>query len=190
MKKLFTLITCCLLSACGTLFSGTNQTLTVNSNVDHAKVYVNGMPICSTPCAIDLNRSNTNATLIFKKDGYEDMVFILKSQFNQIALANLTMVYSWTTDFISGGVWQYAPDSVYVEMEKSKMTKAELDSFKKDSDIRRFVLFNFKDLKSGKDEHLNSLAELTGLNKNKISNIMMACNTEIDAIKNITSVIN
>ena len=64
MKKY--LISACflLLSGCGTVFSGTNQTVTVNTNVERAKVYVNGMPACSTPCAVDLNRSNVNTTLI------------------------------------------------------------------------------------------------------------------------------
>lgn len=185
MKKY--LISACflLLSGCGTVFSGTNQTVTVNTNVERAKVYVNGMPACSTPCAVDLNRSNVNTTLILKKDGYEESVFVLKSQFNPIALINLTMVYSWTTDFISGGVWRYSPDAVYVEIEKSNMTQAERGRFKKASEISRFVLFNFHTLKSGSAEHLHSLAELSGLKEIRISEILRSCYNEIEAVNNI-----
>ena len=185
MKQLFILHVLLLLSGCGTVFSGTNQTVTVNANVERAKVYVNGMPACSTPCAVDLNRSNVNTTLILKKDGYEESVFVLKSQFNPIALINLTMVYSWTTDFISGGVWRYSPDAVYVEIEKSNMTQAERGRFKKASEISRFVLFNFHTLKSGSAEHLHSFAELSGLKETRISEILFSCNNEIEAVNHI-----
>lgn len=64
MKKFLIFSAVLFLSGCGTVFSGTNQTVTVNANVERAKVYVNGMPACSTSCAVDLNRSNINTTLI------------------------------------------------------------------------------------------------------------------------------
>lgn len=189
MKKF--LISCGILflSGCGTVFSGTNQTVSVNSNVPEAKVYVNGMPNCSTPCVIDLNRSNTNTTLILKKEGYEDFVFILKSQFNPTSLINLTMVYSWTTDFISGGVWRYAPDAVYVEMEKKKITVSEKLHSRKKAQIKRFVLFNFDALKSGSLEHLRALAELSGLNESKIKKIVVACENALIAAEKTASAV-
>lgn len=187
MKQFLIFSAVLFLSGCGTVFSGTNQTVTVNANVERAKVYVNGMPACSTPCAVDLNRSNINTTLILKKDGYEESVFVLKSQFNPIALINLTMVYSWTTDFISGGVWRYSPDSLYVEMEKSNMTQAERGQFKKTSEVSRFILFNFYALKSGSAEHLHSLAKLSGLNEKRLKHLLLSCFNEIDAVRQITA---
>ena len=185
MKKFQAVVALFLLSGCGTVFSGTQQNVTVNTNVPEAKVYVNGMPMCSTPCAIDLNRRNTNVTLILKKDGYEDTVFVLKSQWNPITIINLSSVYSWTTDFVSGGVWRYSPDSVYVEMDKKDMTKAETEQSRKKSQIRRFVLFNFSALKSGNKEHLTSLSVLTGLKTDRLSELMKSASDEIDAADKI-----
>lgn len=97
------------------------------------------------------------------------------------------MVCSWTTDFISGGVWRYSPDAVYVEMEKKEMTKAEAVHFKQSSQIRRFVLFNFSSLKSGSAEHLHSLAELSGLNEKRLKHLLLSCFNEIDAVRQITA---
>lgn len=185
MKKFLAVITLFLLSGCGTVFSGTQQSVTVNTNIPEAKVYINGMPLCSTPCAVDLNRSNTNVNIILKKDGYNDTVFVLKSQWNPITLINLTFVYSWTTDFVSGGVWKYSPDAVYVEMDKKDMTKAETEQSRKISQIRRFVLFNYSALKSGNKEHLTSLSVLTGLKTDRLSELMKSASNEIEAADKI-----
>ncbi|MBO4521070.1 MAG: PEGA domain-containing protein [Alphaproteobacteria bacterium] len=187
MKKFQAVIALLLLSGCGTVFSGTQQTVTVNTNVPEAKVYVNGMPMCSTPCAVELNRSNTNINIILKKDGYNDTVFVLKSQWNPITIINLSFVYSWTTDFVSGGVWKYSPDAVYVEMDKKDMTKAEAEQSRKISEIRRFVLFNYSALKVGDKEHLTSLSALTGLKADRLSNLIKNASDEIDAANKVVS---
>ena len=164
MKKFQAIIALSLLSGCGTVFSGTQQNITVSSNVSGAKVYVNGMPTCSTPCAVDLKRSQSNAFIMLKKEGYQDITVPLVSQFNTISIINLSSAYSWTTDFLSGGVWKYSPDAVYVEMDKDNLTKAEIEQSQKTSRIRRFVLFNYSALKTGSKEHLTSLSALTNLN--------------------------
>ena len=187
MKKFQAVIALFLLSGCDTVFSGTQQNVTVNTNVPDAKVYVNGMPMCSTPCAIDLNRSNSNVNIILKKDGYNDTVFVLKSQWNPITLVNLTFVYSWTTDFVSGGVWKYSPDAVYVEMDKKDMTKAEKEQSRKISEIRRFVLFNYSALKVGDKEPLDSLSALTGLKTDRLIDLIKNASNEINAADKIVS---
>jgi len=185
MKKFQAVITLLLLSGCGTVFSGTQQNVTVNTNVPEAKVYVNGMPTCSTPCAVDLKRANTNVIIILKKDGYQDATVALTSQFNLISIINLTGVYSWTTDFLSGGVWKYSPDAVYIEMDKKEMTQAETEQSQKISKIRRFVLFNYSALKVGDKEHLDSLSALTGLKTDRLRDLIKNASNEIDAINKI-----
>lgn len=185
MRKYFIFASFCLLSGCGTLFSGTQQTVTVNTNVSEAKVYVNGMPYCTTPCTVSLKRASNNTFITLKKKGYVDATAPLTSEINPISIINLSSLYSWTTDFLSGGVWRYSPDAVYIEMEKKEMTQAEADLFSRASKIRRFVLFNYHSLKSGNFEHLYSLSELTGLKENQISKILSVCNNEIDAVNRI-----
>lgn len=185
MKKYLIFAWSLLLSGCGTIFSGTQQSVTINSNVQEAKVYVNGMPSCTTPCAVNLKRASSNAFIILKKEGYLDVTAPLVSEINPISIINLSNLYSWTTDYLSGGVWRYSPDAVYVEMEKKQMTQAERGRFKKASEISRFVLFNFHTLKSGSAEHLHSLAELSGLKEIRISEILRSCYNEIEAVNYI-----
>lgn len=94
MKSFFLLLGIITLSGCGTIFSGTQQNVTFNSNVPEAKVYVNGMPVCSTPCAVDLKRSQSNVIVMLKKDGYENATAVLTSQINPVSIINLSALYS------------------------------------------------------------------------------------------------
>lgn len=185
MKKIQAVVVLFLLSGCGTVFSGTQQNVTVNTNAPEAKVYVNGMPMCSTPCAVDLKRTSGNVIIILKKEGYQNTIVPLTSQFNPVSIINLSSIYSWTTDFLSGGVWRYSPDAVYVEMDKKDMTKAETEQVRKISQIRRFVLFNYPALKSGHKEHLTSLSVLTGLKTDRLSDLIKSASNEIDAVNKI-----
>ena len=185
MKKFQAVIALLLLSGCGTVFSGTQQNVTVNTNVPEAKVYVNGMPMCSTPCAVDLKRTSGNVIIILKKESYQDATVPLTSQFNPVSIINLSSIYSWTTDFVSGGVWKYSPDAVYVEMDKKDMTKAETEQSQKISRIRRFVLFNYSSLKTGNKEHLTALSALTGLQTDCLSDLVKSASNEIDAADKI-----
>ena len=187
MKKFQAIIVLSLLSGCGTVFSGTQQNITVGSNVSGAKVYVNGMPMCSTPCAVDLKRSQSNVFIMLKKEGYQDITVPLVSQFNTISFINLSGIYSWTTDFLSGGVWKYSPDAVYVEMDKENMTKAEKEQSQKISQIRRFVLFNYSALKTSSNEHLTSLSALTNLEKDTLKDLLKNAANEIEAVNRIVS---
>lgn len=186
MKK-FLFLPLMLLSACGTIFSGTQQSITVNSNITEAKVYINGMPVCSTPCAVDVKRSQSNVFIMLKKDGYENVTAVLSSQINPVSIINLSSLYSWTTDFLSNGVWRYAPDAVYVEMEKSNMTKAEYGRFIKNKEITRFVLFNFAALKRGGNEQLHSLSVLTGIDGQRLFSLLKSCQNELQAVKAVTA---
>lgn len=187
MKKFFILLALPLLSSCGTVFSGTQQMITVNTNVSGTKVYVNGMPGCSTPCAVELKRGMNNVIIMLKKDGYEEVTSVVASQINPISIINMSSLYSWTTDFLSGGVWRYAPDAIYVEMEKSNMTKAEYGRFIKNKEITRFVLFNFAALKRGGNEQLHSLSVLTGIDGQRLFSLLKSCQNELQAVKAVTA---
>lgn len=136
-------------------------------------------------CAVDLKRTSGNVIIMLKKEGYQDAIVPLTSQFNPVSIINLSSVYSWTTDFLSGGVWKYSPDAVYVEMDRKDMTKAETEQARKISQIRRFVLFNYAALKSGHQEHLASLSVLTGLKTERLGDLIKNASDEIAAADKI-----
>ena len=172
MKKLG-LFSVLALAACGTLFSGTDQDVSFDSNVKGVKIYVDGMEVCRTPCVFPLERKSASSVIMAKKDGYDDKQIVLRSNLNKVAILNLTFWPSWLTDVATGGMWQYSSDGVYVDMEKAGVKKAELEQIKRKVATRRFVLFNYGELKieaAGKEgEYIAALSELSGLSKEMLT---------------------
>lgn len=184
MKKVV-LFSFVFLSACGTLFSSSNQDISFDSNVKDVTIYVDGMEICKTPCVYPLERKSSTIVVVAKKIGYEDKQMVLRSNLNKIAILNLTFWPSWLTDVATGGMWQYNRDGVYIDMERSNLKKAEIDKVKRDVAIRRFALFGFSELKmeavSNKEngEYIAALSYLSGLNKN---DLVKTINKSYDAV--------
>ncbi len=173
MKKL-SLITFLLLAACGTVISGSSQNISFDSNVKGVRVFIDGMEICKTPCVYPFERKSATSVITAKKDGYEDKQIILRSEFNSIAILNLTFWPSWLTDVATGGMWQYNREGVYIDMEKTNLKQAELEQAKRNTAIRRFALFNYHALKleaasnQTSGEYLTALSELSGINKSEL----------------------
>lgn len=194
MKKL-SLLSIFLLTACGTVFSGTTQDISIDANVPDVAVYVDGAKVCTTPCIYPLERMSGSVAVMGKKNGYEDVVIPLKSKLNPVAIANLTFIYSWTTDVVSGGAWKYNHDGVYLNMEKKKMTHAENKVFEKESRVRHFTLHNFNNLRmevaqNNVGEYTLALSEISGLKSNTIQKIINQSEKEVLAAENIVFAIN
>ena len=135
------------LSACGTLFSGSTQDISFDSNQKDVKIYVDGMEICKTPCIFPLERKSSTVIIRAQKKGFEDKQLILRSNLNKLAILNLSFWPSWLTDVASGGMWQYHRDGVYIDMEKAPANKTAQAQIKKNVAIRRFSLFGYNELK-------------------------------------------
>lgn len=56
MKK-FVLISLLMLSACGTLFSGTEQDIRFDANVKETRIFIDGTEVCKTPCVYPLEKN-------------------------------------------------------------------------------------------------------------------------------------
>ncbi len=148
MKKLVLFAALILtLSACGTLFSGSTQDISFDSNQKNVKIYVDGMEICKTPCIFPLERKSSTVIIRAQKEGFEDKQIILRTNLNKLAILNLTSWPSWLTDVASGGMWQYNRDGVYIDMEKAPANKTAQAQIKKNVAIRRFSLFGYNELK-------------------------------------------
>jgi len=113
-----------------------------------------------------MERGSGSVALMAKAPGYEDTTISLKSKINPVAFGNLLAIYSWTTDGVTGGAWKYKQDGVYFNMERRGMRYAEAEKHKKDTAIRRFVLFGYPELKieaasNESGEYIKALAELS-----------------------------
>lgn len=174
MKKITLTAIILALSACGTVFSGSEQDVNFDSNIKGVSIYIDGLEACKTPCVYPVGRKSSTSIITAKKKGYEDKQIVLRSGLNTVAILNLTFWPSWLTDLATGGMWQYSRDGVYIDMEKANLQKAELEKVQRDVAIRRFALFNYAELKiaaaghDNKSEPLQALAELTQTPSDKL----------------------
>ena len=171
-----------LLGACGTVFSGSSQTITFDSNIkENIDIYANGALVCTkTPCVVDIDRGSAPLTIIAKAKGYEDSVMQDKAKINTVSWGNLLSVYSWTTDFATSSMWKYSESGVYINMRKKDMTTAELNKYNKDAKIKAFALYNFAELKLNNPEYTLALQELTAKSSQELTDTVKQADTEIE----------
>ena len=186
MKKLVLLSTI-LLTACGTIFSGSTQKITFDSNLrKNIEIYANGALVCtSTPCVVDVDRSSSPMTIMAKAEGYEDSIGQVKTKINPASWGNLLSAYSWTTDFATSSMWKYTKDGVYINMRPRRMMRADKERFEKDSQIKHFALFNYSELKIGNTEYIEVLSKLTKKDKAELEKIIAGSNTEVELAHNL-----
>lgn len=184
------IISATILSACSTIFSGSSQSITFDSNVKgNIEIYANGALVCNkTPCTVDIDRSSASLTIMAKAKGYEDAVMQDKTKINTASWGNLLSIYSWTTDFATSSMWKYTQDGVYINMRPEEKQKAENLQFEKDSNIRRFALYNYNELKIGNPEYLLALEDLTGKNQNELQTIIKQSNREVELAHKLTKI--
>ncbi|ETX11366.1 hypothetical protein MUS1_11270 [Marinomonas ushuaiensis DSM 15871] len=121
MKKIIIatfVFTTLILTGCATVISGTSQTLTFNSDVEDVDVYVDGALIGRTPVSASFKK-NKAQTVMFRKEGYKAVTREITKSFDKVALLSIFWDYS-TTDLITGAVYEYAPNAIYVEMPKKE----------------------------------------------------------------------
>lgn len=106
------------LTGCATIISGTNQTLTFNSDVDDVEVYVDGALIGKTPVSASFKKNKVKSVM-FKKSGYEAVTRQITTSYDNVALLSIFWDLS-TTDMISGAAFEYEPGAIYVQMPKTE----------------------------------------------------------------------
>jgi hypothetical protein len=112
MKKISILLlvaTFFVVTSCATLFTGTKQTIQINSQPPGAKVQVDGIDKGKTPLAVDLKKGNTGQTITLKADGYETKSFQPETTFNGVSALNLLNLLFWGIDAATGALWKYDP---------------------------------------------------------------------------------
>lgn len=189
MNKKIILAIPLILSACGTVFSGSSQSITFDSNVKQGiQIYADGALICNkTPCVVDVDRHSGPMTITAKANGYEDAIMQNKTKINPIFWVNI-LPYGSTTDFATGAMWKYSQEGVYINMEKKNKTIAEAKQFKQDSAIRHFALYSYSELKIGNPEYITALEELTGKSEQELNIIIANSNTEADLANKLTNI--
>jgi len=121
MKQLATislLFIMLLFTSCATLFTGTTDDVYINSNPKGANIYIDGLKVGKTPATITIKRPGFGEKEVsLEIDGYERRVFLLKKEFNAVAILNLGGILGWIIDFATGAVFKYSPRSYTIDLE-------------------------------------------------------------------------
>ncbi|RBQ05326.1 PEGA domain-containing protein [Pedobacter miscanthi] len=109
-----------LLSSCATIFTGTKQTVQVNSNPPAATIEVDGVKAGITPMAVPLKKGFTGQTISLKLDGYETKTFQPQTTFNPVAVLNVIGLFGFAIDAATGAMMKYDPAVYEFTLEQKK----------------------------------------------------------------------
>jgi hypothetical protein len=105
------------ISGCASIVTGTDQTLTFNSEPDGAKVTVAGRVIGKTPLSVQIKKGK-NQSLTFEKEGYKTYTTQLSMSMNSWFWGNIVIggLLGSTTDGMSGAINEFSPDQYFVTL--------------------------------------------------------------------------
>lgn len=158
------------LGSCVSLMKGTDQTVTINSNVDGAGVYLEGAKIGETPFVSKIKKNKDAVTI--KKEGYKIHTLSFSKSLEPMFWGNIITggTLGSITDFATGAAYSYSPSSYQVELYR-KGEPAE--AFLNRHELRRYALLNITDISIdlGNDggNHLETLITLADLPYNQES---------------------
>jgi hypothetical protein len=178
-----------MISGCATILDGSNQTVTINSQPNGAKILINGMQVGVTPLTTQVKRSKT--TIIgAKKDGYQEQQVALQTKTNTYFWLNILFggggVFSSTTDYASDAMIEYSPNMYFITLEPIQFSQTSpsdstdnrrvrnplmADSTETKRKTRSFLLRNYahltSDIAKGSGEYLMSLYVMLGIDQDE-----------------------
>jgi len=99
-----------LFSSCATMFTGTKETITFNSDPSNADVYINGVYRDKTPCSVEIPKKGNNIATI-KLEGSQEETFHLGKKINPVTFVNLLgpIIIGFIVDIATGATHTYEP---------------------------------------------------------------------------------
>lgn len=119
MKKFILFAFVSLLFSCGTIFTGTTEVIAFNSVPQKATVQFDGLTMGKTPLTMEVKKS-FNGIVAIKKDGYETQQFKLQKSFNAISILNLTNLFGWGIDFLTGALKKFDRKGYEIELDSEQ----------------------------------------------------------------------
>lgn len=122
MKKITLILgtTILLATGCATIFTGTKDRITFNSNPSGAVIYKDGVELCTTPCSYQVKRSINDTEIELKLDGYQTRLITLDKEFNVISIINLGNLLGWGVDALSGAIMKYDRKTYDITLSPNK----------------------------------------------------------------------
>ncbi|NNF58730.1 MAG: PEGA domain-containing protein [Rhodothermaceae bacterium] len=120
------------LSACATIFTGTHDDVTFHSEPEGAEVFIEGVYAGTTPLTVPVHRTLHETEVTVRMEGYEPIAFLLKQEFNTVAVLNLADVLGWGIDVATGAVSRYDKRGYHVDFERD-LVALGLDTLARDA---------------------------------------------------------
>ncbi|SMD44130.1 PEGA domain-containing protein [Aquiflexum balticum DSM 16537] len=117
IEKLIVIAVLFLSTSCATLFTGSKQSVQINSNVQGARIQVNGVDKGVTPATIKLKKGKDGQVISLANYGYETKILQPETGMNLISIINLFNIFGWGIDAVSGALWKYDQKQYMIEME-------------------------------------------------------------------------
>ncbi|MEA4985718.1 hypothetical protein SDC9_34574 [bioreactor metagenome] len=141
MKKISTVLFVTIMlfmTSCATLFTGTKDRITFNTNPSGATIYIDGVEQCKTPCTMKVKRSISDTDVEFKLDGYETRLITLSKEFNVVSVINLGNLLGWGIDALSGAVMKYDRKTYDITLENK--TTSQINPAKINIDTQKNIV--------------------------------------------------
>ena len=107
-----------LLSGCATLFSGTEDDITFDSEPQGAQVLIDGIVVGTTPTTVVVDRPGLEETdVTVQLDGYEPLRFELDTEFNNTAILNVFFWPGFVIDVLTGALFKYDKKHYTADLE-------------------------------------------------------------------------
>lgn len=132
------------LFGCATIIRGPTQTITINSNVSGAIAFINGESIGPLPVVYRATKRREGLTLQVEAPGHIPIQRKISSKLDVIFFGNFILggFIGSTTDLVSGAMWEYSPDNIYVNLMRANLMLDEQKNQQKMAAVRYLVLMN------------------------------------------------
>ncbi len=130
-----------LISGCATIYSGTTQAINIDSDPGGASVQLNGEQVGETPWS-GIVKKKRNIKVDVEKVGYAREQMIIQGSFNPVALISIFWDLG-TTDFLTGAMWEYSPNSFYFKLAKKGVSQ---ELFRKEATLMAVAMTYYGDL--------------------------------------------
>lgn len=119
MKRIFPLTILAVMalsfSSCATLFTGTTQSVTIDSQPQGANIVIDGQLVGTTPARVRLDRDlnaifDDGKYIRLEKEGYIPDGYILGADIEPFSVLNMFNVFFWAVDGATGALMKYDSD--------------------------------------------------------------------------------
>lgn len=116
-RVLFVVVVPFFLQSCGTLLTGTKNSIYINTQPEGAVVKLNGLDQGITPVYLNVKKTLGSKIVTIEKKDYHSETFKLGRSFQWVSLINVISVVGWVVDIGTGAVMRYSPKSYFLKLK-------------------------------------------------------------------------